>query len=93
MSGGLEVSAYEGQDDGDNWLVECLNQKDEFWNREAPVQLRHQNTGTYLTSSTQHVYGNPIPGQQEVASHHQSNKKSEQIWRAQEGVYFAEKEL
>ncbi|KAF9573112.1 Stromal cell-derived factor 2-like protein 1 [Mortierella alpina] len=93
MSGGLEVSAYEGQDDGDNWLVECLNHKDEFWNREAPVQLRHQNTGTYLSSSPQHVYGNPIPGQQEVASHHQSNHRGEQIWRAQEGVYFAEKEL
>ncbi|KAF8926851.1 Stromal cell-derived factor 2-like protein 1 [Dissophora ornata] len=91
MSGGLEVSAYEGQDDGDNWAVECLNKKDSFWTRESSVQFRHENTGMYLSSSARHVYSNPIPGQQEVAAHKQH--QSDQTWIAQEGVYFAEREL
>ncbi|KAF9435536.1 Stromal cell-derived factor 2-like protein 1 [Entomortierella beljakovae] len=89
MSGGLEVSAYDGQDDGDNWTLECLN-KDEYWMRESPVKLQHVNTGTYLSSSSKHVYGNPIPGQQEVASHRLDY--SDQKWSAQEGFYFAERE-
>ncbi|KAG0038188.1 hypothetical protein BGZ82_000869 [Podila clonocystis] len=91
MSGGLEVSAYEGSDDGDNWTVECGNKKDAFWMREAPVHLIHTNTGKYLATSGRHVYGNPIPGQQEVAAHG-ANMAGENRWMAQEGVYFAEKE-
>ncbi|KAG0359341.1 Stromal cell-derived factor 2-like protein 1 [Gamsiella multidivaricata] len=91
MSGGLEVSAYDGQDDGDDWLLECMNKKDEYWTREASVQLRHAATGMYLSSSARHVYGNPIPGQQEVAGHR--HHQSDQSWIAQEGVYFAEREL
>lgn len=91
MSGGLEVSAYEGSDDGDNWTVECASKKDAFWMREAPVQLIHTNTGKYLATSGRHVYGNPIPGQQEVAAH-SANMAGENMWMAQEGVYFAEKE-
>ena len=91
MSGGLEVSAYEGEDEGDNWQLECLDKKDEYRTRESPVQLRHEATGMYLSSSTRHVYGNPIPGQQEVAGHR--HRQSDQTWSAQEGVYFAEREL
>ncbi|KAF9101433.1 Stromal cell-derived factor 2-like protein 1 [Mortierella sp. AM989] len=90
MSGGLEVSAYEGQDDGDNWTVECMNSTEEFWTRESPIQLRHENTGMYLSSSIKHVYGSPIPGHQEVAAHRLSH--SDQKWSAQEGIYFAERE-
>ncbi|KAF9427212.1 Stromal cell-derived factor 2-like protein 1 [Podila epigama] len=92
MSGGLEVSAYDGSDDGDNWTVQCGNKKDSFWLREAPIQLIHANTEKYLSTSRRHVYGNPIPGQQEVAAHN-ANVASENRWMAQEGVYFAEKEL
>ncbi|KAF9923240.1 Stromal cell-derived factor 2-like protein 1, partial [Modicella reniformis] len=91
MSGGLEVSAFHGTDDGDNWTVECVNKKDTYWIRESPVLLRHENTGMYLSSSTRHVFSNPIPGQQEVAGH--SLQKSDQTWIAQEGIYFAEPEL
>ncbi|KAI8358253.1 stromal cell-derived factor 2-like protein [Mortierella sp. GBAus27b] len=91
MSGGLEVSAYEGMDDGDNWTLECVNKKDKFWIRESPVLLRHENTGKYLSTSSKHVYGNPIPGQQEVAGH--QLQQAEQTWSAQEGIYFAEREL
>ncbi|KAG0312238.1 Stromal cell-derived factor 2-like protein 1 [Dissophora globulifera] len=91
MSAGLEVSAYEGQDDGDNWIVECANTKDTFWMREAPVRLRHDNTGMFLTTSSHYVYGNPIPGQQEVAAHRRN--AGDQTWATQEGIYFAEREL
>ncbi|KAF9102434.1 Stromal cell-derived factor 2-like protein 1 [Mortierella sp. GBA35] len=72
MSGGLEVSCYEGQDDGDNWVVECTNNKNDengYWTRESQVRMRHEATGMYLSSSSRHVYGNPIPGHQEVAAH------------------------
>ncbi|KAG0053995.1 Stromal cell-derived factor 2-like protein 1 [Gryganskiella cystojenkinii] len=92
MSGGREVSAYVGQDDGDNWTLQCTNKKDEYWMREALVQLIHPNTGMYLSTSTKHVYGNPIPGQQEVAGH-TVHSAGENKWSAQEGVYFAEREL
>ncbi|KAF9202683.1 Stromal cell-derived factor 2-like protein 1 [Haplosporangium sp. Z 27] len=90
MSGGLEVSAYEGQDEGDNWRVECINNKEEYWTRESLIQLRHESTGMYLSTSNKHVYGNPIPGQQEVAGHRLNH--SDQKWSAQEGIYFAERE-
>ena len=65
--------------------------KDEFWTRESPVQLRHENTDMYLSSSTRHVCGNHILGQQEVAAH--KPRQNDQVWVAQEGVYFAEREL
>ncbi|KAG0346283.1 hypothetical protein BG004_001991 [Podila humilis] len=92
MSGGLEVSAYDGLDSGDNWTLNCLNNnKDAFWIREQPVHLVHLDTGKYLATSARHVYSNPIPGQQEVAAH-SSHTAGENKWMAQEGVYFAEKE-
>ncbi|KAF9919463.1 Stromal cell-derived factor 2-like protein 1 [Linnemannia zychae] len=91
MSGGYEVSAYEGQDDGDNWVVECVaNKKDTFWTREAAIKLKHQGTGMYLSTSSRHVYGNPIPGHQEVSAHRADHQQAEQTWSAQEGIYFAE---
>lgn len=91
MSAGLEVSAYEGLDDGDNWVLECVNKKDDYWIRESPVLFQHENTQMYLSTSTKHVYGNPIPGHQEVAGHRL--QQTEQSWSAQEGIYFAEREL
>ena len=35
MSGGKEVSVHEGEDDGYNWTVECLDKKDEFRKRRT----------------------------------------------------------
>ncbi|KAF9583487.1 hypothetical protein BGW38_009351 [Lunasporangiospora selenospora] len=89
MSGGLEVSAYDGSDSGDDWTIECVNKSAKFWMRESDIRLKHVNTDRYLSTSSQFVFGNPIPGQQEVAAH-SLNQQGDQTWSAQEGIYFAE---
>lgn len=82
-----EVSCYDGKDSGDNWKVECSSSSDKTWIREKTIQLVHENTYAYLTSSSNHQFGHPIPGQLEVAASRSSSKNSQ--WIAQEGVYFA----
>ncbi|CEP11811.1 hypothetical protein [Parasitella parasitica] len=82
-----EVSCYDGKDSGDNWKVECLSSGDKVWNRERPVQFVHVDTYSYLSSSSSHQFGQPIPGQLEVAAARSASKNSQ--WMAQEGVYFA----
>ncbi|KAF9974855.1 Stromal cell-derived factor 2-like protein 1 [Actinomortierella ambigua] len=98
MSGGYEVSAYDGMDQGDNWIVQCLSgtasKTRGVWLRETPIQLAHQDTDSaLLTASKRYTYGSPIPGQLEVAGHAASRfiGASDQRWIAQEGVYFAER--
>ncbi|KAI8881956.1 hypothetical protein K501DRAFT_252238 [Backusella circina FSU 941] len=87
LSNQQEVSCYDGQDQGDNWKVECLEKGDKYWIREKPIQLVHQESNTYLSSFQQHQFGQPIPGQLEVACAKGASKNS--VWMAQEGVYFA----
>ncbi|KAI9471049.1 MAG: MIR motif-containing protein [Benjaminiella poitrasii] len=81
-----EVSCYDGKDSGDNWQIKC--QKNDYWIREEPVQFVHEETHVYLSSSPNVKFGQPIPGQLEVAG---STKGSTNIaqWAAQEGIYFA----
>lgn len=76
-----EVSCYDGKDTGDNWKVECLNSGDKVWMRENPVQLYHEDTRSYLSSSTSHQFGHPIPGQLEVAATKYASKNTQ--WMAQ----------
>ncbi|CAO3589992.1 unnamed protein product [Absidia cylindrospora] len=87
LSGQQEVSCFDGNDGGDDWLVQCVDPSQEFWLREQPIQLVHVDSNTYLTCSPQHHYGQPIPGQLEVASAKSSSKNTH--WLAQEGFYFA----
>jgi dolichyl-phosphate-mannose--protein O-mannosyl transferase len=82
-----EVSAYEGEDEGDNWEVQCLNSKQTHWTREEPVSLIHKATGVFLGVSPQASYGQPIPGQLEVSG--MKAKSANTVWLAQEGIYFA----
>ncbi|KAI8078029.1 MIR motif-containing protein [Gilbertella persicaria] len=84
-----EVSCYDGKDTGDNWRVECLTGDKKSWLREEPVQLLHEDTSAYLSSSTNYQFGQPIPGQLEVAASKSASKNTQ--WMAQEGVYFAAK--
>ncbi|KAG1444457.1 hypothetical protein G6F56_010289 [Rhizopus delemar] len=81
-----EVSCFDGNDDGDDWKVECSGT---HWLREEPVQLVHKQTSTYLTGSESHTFGQPIPGQIEIATYKSASKHSR--WVAQEGIYFASK--
>ncbi|KAK4516034.1 uncharacterized protein ATC70_010995 [Mucor velutinosus] len=82
-----EVSCYDGKDSGDNWKVECLNSGDKMWHREQPVQFVHEDTYAYLSSNSNHQFGQPIPGQLEVAASRSASKNTQ--WMAQEGIYFA----
>lgn len=76
-----EVSCYDGKDSGDNWKVDCSNSGDKFWLRESTVQFMHENTYAYLSSYANHQFGQPIPGQLEVAASRSSSKNSQ--WMAQ----------
>ncbi|CAG8459272.1 6205_t:CDS:2 [Paraglomus occultum] len=80
-----EVSAYDGNDTGDNWKLIC-RESSSVWLREEKVQLMHQDTKTYLTANIDKMYGNPIHGQLEVATSRSGDKYT--MWAAQEGVYF-----
>ncbi|CDS11210.1 hypothetical protein LRAMOSA03473 [Lichtheimia ramosa] len=81
-----EVSCFDGEDTGDDWKVQCSSSSTKHWLREEPVQFVHVDTKYYLSSSAQHKYGQPIPGQLEVAAAKSSSKNTK--WMAQEGVYF-----
>ncbi|KAI8093535.1 MIR motif-containing protein [Halteromyces radiatus] len=87
LSGQQEVSCFDGNDGGDDWQVQCVDSTQEFWLREQPIHLIHVDSNTYLTSSPQYQYGQPIPGQLEVATAKSSSKNTQ--WIAQEGIYFA----
>jgi dolichyl-phosphate-mannose--protein O-mannosyl transferase len=76
-----EVSCYDGRDSGDNWKVECLNTNDKIWLRESTVQFVHEDTNAYLSSFANHQFGQPIPGQLEVAASKYASKNSQ--WMAQ----------
>jgi dolichyl-phosphate-mannose--protein O-mannosyl transferase len=81
LSNQQEVSCYDGKDAGDDWKVECLEKGDKYWLREKPIQLVHQETHSYLSSFQQHQFGQPIPGQLEVACAKGASKNS--VWMAQ----------
>ncbi|KAI9304880.1 MIR motif-containing protein [Cunninghamella echinulata] len=87
LSGQQEVSCFDGNDGGDDWLVQCVDSKEKYWLREQPVHLLHVDSNSYLSSNAQFQYGQPIPGQLEVAASKSSSKNTQ--WIAQEGIYFA----
>lgn len=66
---------------GDDWKVQCSSSSTKHWLREEPVQFVHVDTKYYLSSSAQHKYGQPIPGQLEVAAAKSSSKNTK--WMAQ----------
>ncbi|KAG9303882.1 hypothetical protein G9A89_005792 [Geosiphon pyriformis] len=86
ISGQQEVSAYDGQDNGDNWKLICDNKSSKSWEREEKVQLVHAETDTYLSANKEHMYSNPIPGQIEVATSKSGGKGT--YWCAQEVLNF-----
>ncbi|KAJ3121145.1 hypothetical protein HK098_003935 [Nowakowskiella sp. JEL0407] len=86
LSGGQEVSAYEGQDEGDIWKVLCLEKNDKKWTRENKVRLLHEISGKYLSGSARHIFRNPIPGQIEISG--TDSVGADEVWTATEGIYF-----
>ena len=80
LSGGQEVSAYDGLDSGDNWRIDCLEAGD-YWVREKRVRLVHVDTGRFLSSSVRHQFRHTITGQLEVAA--VNSKSEDNVWIAQ----------
>lgn len=84
-----EVSAYDGQDTGDNWEVICSGK---YWMRDESIKLKHIDTGRFLFSSKDFSYRHPIPGQLEISAVDEGRaRNANQIsWKTQEGVYFSD---
>ncbi|KNE62404.1 hypothetical protein AMAG_07626 [Allomyces macrogynus ATCC 38327] len=85
LSGNQEISAYSGDDTGDNWTLKCKSGK--VWLRESPIGLVHEGTGRHLATGEQYMFQRPIAGQLEV--HGARSASSESEWMAQEGLYFS----
>ncbi|KAL0226832.1 hypothetical protein P9112_014156 [Eukaryota sp. TZLM1-RC] len=81
-----EVSAFDGDDSGDNWIIECDSKSNGVWWREKPIRLRHEDTGHWLHSHDV-GYNAPIQGQREVTCFN-NKKDANNLWRAEEGIYF-----
>ncbi|KAJ1979032.1 hypothetical protein H4R35_001674 [Dimargaris xerosporica] len=79
-----EVSAFEGTDDGDHWVVECARGT-QHWTREEPISLKHAVTHQYLAAESQFKFNRPITGHLEIAA--VSTKSDNCQWVAQEGFY------
>lgn len=75
------TTSHGGKLLGDDWKVQCSSSSTKRWLREEPVQFVHVDTKYYLSSSAQHKYGQPIPGQLEVAAAKSSSKNTK--WMAQ----------
>jgi dolichyl-phosphate-mannose--protein O-mannosyl transferase len=78
-----EVSAFDGNDSGNNWFLECKESK--FWKRESTITLKHIDTNMYLSNSNR-VYQSVIPGQLEIVA--VQTLGNSELWSAQEGIYF-----
>ncbi|KAI9595405.1 MIR motif-containing protein [Syncephalis fuscata] len=98
LSGQQEVSGFADNDVGDHWQVECASDlpdgklllakvdDNDVWTRELPVYLRHVDTSTYLSASSDYIYGSPIRGQMEVSAVGDQNTNT--LWQTENGVYF-----
>ncbi|KAJ1959365.1 hypothetical protein IWQ62_004641 [Dispira parvispora] len=85
LSKNNEVSAFDGQDEGDHWVVECAKGRTE-WLRENPVYLKHQVTGQYLSASNDYKFHEPLDGHLEIFT---SKSRGENCkWVTQEGFYL-----
>eukprot|EP01126_Amoeba_proteus_P056108 TRINITY_DN7012_c0_g2_i4.p1 TRINITY_DN7012_c0_g2~~TRINITY_DN7012_c0_g2_i4.p1 ORF type:complete len:208 (-),score=32.44 TRINITY_DN7012_c0_g2_i4:178-801(-) len=82
-----EVSCYGKNgygDTGDNWKV-LLPGSSTAWKRLEKVQFQHVDTGKFL-AFTDKTFGNPIPGQREVACVDKKSQKSS--FKSAEGYFF-----
>ncbi|KAI8111503.1 hypothetical protein M9435_004003 [Picochlorum sp. BPE23] len=92
LSGQQEISCFgsaKQSDTGDVWSVEWDDGKKTSWLRDMPVRLKHKDTGRFLSNHGK-TYPRPIQGHSEVFG--SSKKGKEQLFRAGDGVYFAERE-
>jgi len=86
LSQNQEVSGFNGHDSGDSWKVICTGDEKDTWKREKNIKLQHVDTKHYLSASKKNVFPQPISGQLEVFGTSSENKNN--LWSAQEGIYF-----
>ncbi|KAJ5071108.1 stromal cell-derived factor 2-like protein [Anaeramoeba ignava] len=82
LSNQQEVSAYDGKDVRDNWIVITQGQ----WIRDNVVVLKHLDSNQFLHNHLKE-YGRPIPHQTEISCV-SSSKGKEVKWRVVEGIFF-----
>lgn len=94
MNRDYEVSAYvvshQGKwavgDIADNWVLECVSGKGD-WKRFEHVRFKHEERGTYLSTSTNLKFNDPIPNQLQVSG--SSRRNSNTVWKTNEGFYLS----
>ncbi|KAJ1929508.1 hypothetical protein IWQ60_001120 [Tieghemiomyces parasiticus] len=89
LSQQFEVSAFDGVDGGDHWVLECAK-GESHWLREKPVFLRHVDTQGYLAAAAEHKYSSPIDGHLEVVGAKRRGDHAK--WVAEDGFYFQARE-
>lgn len=95
LSGNQEVSGFGDNgygDTGDNWEIVC-SAAAETWNRGEIVQLKHADTGKWLSTAASYAFnqqncggGCPIMGQTEIST--SGKKDSKTLWYTGQGIYF-----
>lgn len=78
-----EVSCFDGNDSGDNWILQNEGGK---WRRDQVVRIKHADVGCYLSSSRRYKYQRAITGQLEVSCDDQPTDDTQ--WVVEEGIYF-----
>eukprot|EP00921_Rhytidocystis_pertsovi_P011360 GHVQ01018385.1.p1 GENE.GHVQ01018385.1~~GHVQ01018385.1.p1 ORF type:complete len:366 (-),score=72.83 GHVQ01018385.1:1710-2807(-) len=107
ISGQFEVSAYGEKgvgNEGDNFIVQCLDGDKEVWRVNSVVALRHRGMGGYLKASISKRFNRencprcPIEGHLEVVIGQDVRTKNtppneDEKWRAVDGVLVSLSEL
>ncbi|CAB9526014.1 Stromal cell-derived factor 2-like protein 1 [Seminavis robusta] len=92
LSNQQEVSVYEGQDFGDDWVVECVESSG-VWRRGETVRLKHVQTGGYLGASPEAEFNERTCGRNCPLMHHlesftRGGKDHLSEIRAEQGIYL-----
>ncbi|KAF6201200.1 hypothetical protein GE061_005647 [Apolygus lucorum] len=86
LSGGLEVSVYgqDGEGDtGDHWQVMCNS---EFWLQGQKVQFRHVDTRTFLEATGHEYSDHHVERHVEIAGSLTAGPRA--TWKTAEGVFI-----
>ena len=94
LSSQQEISVYEGEDQGDDWKLECLDAKDGVWRKGQRVKLQHYQTGKCLGASTdaefnERTCGHNCPLMNHLESFGRACTDSLSELQAEQGIYLS----
>lgn len=88
LGGGLEVSAFpEGEDDGNDWVIECSTEDEEAVTMDSHVTIKHALVGCYLATNEAGEYPAEIAGNWEVFC---DDSTEDNDWVFDRGIVVAE---